>query len=434
MKILHITPHLGGGIGKALMTLALASRQADSRHEHSFLLLEPPEKSQFITAIRSAGCSVYVNLDDDAINALIIASDIVQLEWWNHPATFYFLCCRLNAPIRLLTWCHVSGLHTPIIPEGLISASHQCVFTSECSMGLPPVQRMAAEEKERIAVVSSGTGLSGGVERSGSTDAVLRVGYVGTMNFSKLHPEIVEFLDRVELPDFFVKVYGDDVNRQELTRQCQRLGRPELLRFEGYSTDVCGIMQSMDVMVYILNPFHYGTAENALLEAMSAGVVPVVLNNPAEMAIVQDRVTGMIVDGPETFAATMIELATCLEQRSELGKQAASSILSSYTPQQMHLRMDEQYSLVMSRGKRPVDFKEILGRSPSDWFLSCQSKPSFFHHDRVDWHAFDSHELPGLIEPTKGSILHYLHYFPDDLRLSRWVHALETAHEILQDA
>ena len=61
-----------------------------------------------------------------------------------------------------------------------------------------------------------------------------------------------------------------------------------------------------DIFFYPLQPDHYGTAENALVEAMSLGLMPVVLDNPAEMAIVRDGETG--------FVARSIERCTALLQ------------------------------------------------------------------------------------------------------------------------
>ena len=58
MNILHITPHLGGGVGKALSTLCSRSDVGDINH--SFLLLEKPEKSDFLDIVLREGCRVFI--------------------------------------------------------------------------------------------------------------------------------------------------------------------------------------------------------------------------------------------------------------------------------------------------------------------------------------------------------------------------------------
>jgi len=61
LKILHILPHLGGGVGKALSSLVIGA--TGSKIDHAFLLLEQPEKKQFLERIKELGCKVYVRPD-----------------------------------------------------------------------------------------------------------------------------------------------------------------------------------------------------------------------------------------------------------------------------------------------------------------------------------------------------------------------------------
>ncbi len=139
-EVLHIVPHLGGGVGKALRSLVDTS--LDTRYRHSFILLERPQKTQFLRRIMDWGCKVIICPDSSQADALVSAADIVQLEWWNHPATFKFLCERDLPPMRLLVWCHVSGLHTPVVPVGLIRAADRFNFTSPCSYEAPYISSL----------------------------------------------------------------------------------------------------------------------------------------------------------------------------------------------------------------------------------------------------------------------------------------------------
>jgi hypothetical protein len=145
INILHITPHLGGGVGKALNTLV--SSQLKTPYKHSFLLLEQPEKTQFLTPLLTLDCEVAICPDPGKTEALILAADIVQLEWWNHPTIFRFLCKQKLPFIRLLVWSHVSGIHTPIIPIRLIEAADQFVFTSFCSFKEENIASLSPENK-----------------------------------------------------------------------------------------------------------------------------------------------------------------------------------------------------------------------------------------------------------------------------------------------
>jgi hypothetical protein len=116
ITVLHITPHLGGGVGKALSGLLVQTRVSGAPVVHLVICLEKPEKSQFIDRILDNGDEVIIAPDVSRIDELVSKADIVQVEWWNHPAIIECLCSMAPQAMRLLVWCHVSGLYNPIIP------------------------------------------------------------------------------------------------------------------------------------------------------------------------------------------------------------------------------------------------------------------------------------------------------------------------------
>jgi glycosyltransferase involved in cell wall biosynthesis len=417
IQVLHIAPHLGGGVGKALISLVDGS--SNCAVIHSFLLLEKPEKTRVVDQLTSRGCKIKIRPDENEARNLILQADIVQLEWWNHPATFQFLCTQDLPPMRLLVWCHQSGLFPPLIPRNLITLADRFIFTSPCSFEASYISLLPDESKEKLGVISSGVGLQKPLPRNDVDTSSLRASYLGTLSFSKLHPEFVQFLAAVSRPGFTVIMIGDEVNRQELQQQCEHHGLPRLLDFTGFISDIYQALASADIFVYLLNPAHYGTAENALLEAMSAGVVPVVLNNPCEMAIVEDGKTGLVVDSPETFARAIDWLSDHPDEWRRLSRNASRFALDTFTPEKMAKAMTSCYRQVYVKGKRNIWFKENLGSRPSEWFLACQrfgSDPvSDIEKKYGQYNRFDK---------TKGSIQHFLKYFPDDEELKLIQHTV----------
>ncbi len=55
MRILHVTPHLGGGVGKAHAALSTVLPEIV---QQTFVLLEPPRERRYIDRIEAAGARV----------------------------------------------------------------------------------------------------------------------------------------------------------------------------------------------------------------------------------------------------------------------------------------------------------------------------------------------------------------------------------------
>ena len=426
MQVLHLTAHMGGGVGKALSGLVAQASISGSGVKHLIVSLEAPEKSQFINQVRDYGGEVIICPDKDRLENLMRDSDIVQLEWWNHPATIKYLCSLSIPPIRLLTWCHVSGLHSPIIPQGLILSSQKFLFTSPCSFESKEVKSLLPKLRERFDVVSSSGGFSGLPEARPEADEHIAVGYIGSLNFAKLHPRYVEYLSAVRIPGFRVRMVGDLMNQDVLNLQCDSSGKAGMLEFRGYTPDIVSELSSINVLAYLLNPEHYGTTENALLEAMAMAIVPVVLDNPAERQIINDHTTGLIVHSPGEFAEAIEWLANNPVERQRLGSQAARSVRERFSVEKMETSLNSCYQEILSMEKRKIVFSEIFGTDPAQWFLSCQGDRHLFAEDGS---INSDGSIPlsyGLFEKTKGTVFHFHEHFSDNLKLKLWAKNLKS--------
>lgn len=421
MDVLHLTAHLGGGVGKALCGLVDRARQSGAGVQHTIVCFERPEKDQFLNQARDTGCEVIVCPTNDELAVRVRNADIVQLEWWNHPATIQALCTLPDLPLRLIAWSHVSGLHNPIIPKGLMRAAYKTVFTSPCSLEAKGVSDLLPQLEDRFGVVSSSGGFAGLPQVAARPDkAGIAVGYIGSLNFAKLHPCYVDYLSEVALPGFTVRMIGDVTNKDILQHQCEAAGKPGLLEFRGYSVDIASELASIDVLAYLLNPEHYGTTENALLEAMAMGIVPIVLDNPAERRIVEDRKSGLIVRSPAEFAQAVEWLAAHPRERSSIGSRAARSVRERFTAEIMESRLNGHYRSLMPQEKRSIRFKQIFGDDPADWFLACQGNPAIFRADGAIAHPIGDMGRYGLFEKSKGTVFHFHRYFPENARLAQW--------------
>ncbi|ABA88372.1 glycosyltransferase, putative [Syntrophotalea carbinolica DSM 2380] len=424
IQVLHITPHLGGGVGKALSGLVEQAAQVKSPVHHTIACLEEPEKRIFVDRAKATGCDVVIAPAKRELATMVSAADIVQLEWWNHPATLRSLCSQPFPPMRLLVWSHVSGLHTPVTPPELYRAAHRFLFTSPCSYEAGPVKNLPEEVRNRLGVVNSCGGFSGFPVKEEPEGCDIKAGYIGSLNFSKLHPRYVDFLVAIREPHFTVKMIGDELNKDILQQQCDRAGRRGLLDFCGFKENVVGELMSINTLIYLLNPEHYGTTENALLETMAMGIVPIVLNNPAERHIVAPMKTGFIIESPQELADAIDWIKNNPAQFKEMGKRAAITTRERFSGKKMESLLTDHYQELLGTDKETVSFIDIFGKEPPDWFLSCQKTPQIFAEDTIGESMLTDLSVHGLIEKTKGTAHHFHKYFPDNKKLMRWSHRL----------
>lgn len=411
MKVLHLAPHLGGGVGKAHAAMAeaamgLSPRAAIPVH-HDYALLEPPRDLGYADRIRKAGCALHIAPELDQLAALAADADIVQVEWWNHPRLYNLLVTNRLPDMRLVTWLHISGLVIPLVPPSLVALADQTLFTSPCSFGAENLRAAILDRPQSFGVVNSGFGLDDPADDKRRVDAPLRFGYLGTLDFLKMHPDFFDFVDAVE-PDIRVHLWGRYDRDGDVAKRAAAMRFPNRIRFEGYTSDPAQVLSQLDVFIYLLAPDHYGTAENALVEAMSTGVVPIVFANPAESYIVKNRQTGYVVDSRTAFVSIIESLIRDPGQLVPIRSAARAEVSRHFSPTLSVLALHSVYDDVMRQPKRRRDFAAALGRDARAWFLSSLS-------------TSESADLAGarLLShvASKGSLGHFRSCFPQDKSL-----------------
>ena len=117
-----------------------------------------------------------------------------------------------------------------------------------------------------------------------------------------------------------------------MAAQRRRCGIRSALISAARPTEPAAALSDADIFFYPLQPDHYGTAENVLVEAMSLGLAPVVLNNPAEMAIVRDSKTGFIAQSIEECVSLLQTLLSSPEVREKISRNAIRHVAETRTP------------------------------------------------------------------------------------------------------
>lgn len=416
MKILHIAAHMGGGIGSAYVGLGTCGQ------EQRVLLLEPPQDQVALDKVRFAGFQIIQSEDDSHIETELNWADVVVFSWHHHPVLTRFLHDFPSVPIRSVLWCHVSGNYFPHISAGFVHQFDQSIFASPFSLDLPQIKALGEAYLHKCCGVVYGLNdLSRFSRIKREQHAHYTVGYVGTMGFCKLHPEFVDFCAAVEMPDIRFMMVGSPSTKEELTRAAEKRGIAGQFQFCGQLPDVAPALAQMDVFGYLLNPQHFGATENALLEAMAAGLPVIALDQCVERGIIRDRKTGLLVHSPEEYGNAVRYLREHSEKAAQLGAQARMDVMGRYALQDNRRRFLAACQRVDVGEKRLHHFDAFFTGEPVDWFLSAvEADRACFEENRP--------QDAGLIfhEKTKGSSAHYHSYFPEDHRLAQWTEQINS--------
>ncbi len=406
MKILHVTPHLGGGVGKAHAALSAALPDIV---EQTFVLLEEPRDRRHIELIEATGARIVVAGDLCEVASLARGADIVQFEYWNHPRLLECLACTEFPAVRSVFWSHISGLSKPLIQPSLIEEAARFVFTTAASLSIPSVAAQREAARMKIAVINSGFGFAAAAPRS-TRGRKPGIAYLGTVDFVKMHPGFFDAIDALSGCDIRVAVWGAVDPAGAVAARAQAMRHPERVVFMGETADPAAALACSDIFFYPLQPDHYGTAENALVEAMSLGLTPLVLNNPPEMAIVRDGETGFVA-GSINECVSFLEMLPLLPDVCErISRNAIRDVAETRNP----TRSAQDFMIIwlgmLSDPKRRCDLRGAIGESPAEWFLSTQRLPG------APW-ALPLPERAA--RPSKGTLAHFESAFAGDELFAR---------------
>lgn len=407
MNILHVTPHLGGGVGKAHAAIGGA---LPNEVNQTFLLLEEPRDRRFANMIEAGGARVIVADNLDHVVELASAADIVQFEFWNHPRLFECLARCTFPAMRSVFWSHISGLARPVIQPGLMEEAGRFVFTTEASWSIPAMATLSKAAQRNIAVINSGFGFADAPRRPHAQDREPVITYLGTVDFVKMHPGFFDAIDRLKGDDICVSVWGAVDPSGTVAARVRAMRHPERITFMLETPEPAVALSQAKIFFYPLQPNHYGTAENALIEAMSLGLVPVVLNNPAEMAIVRDGETGFVARSIEECASLLQMLLASPEVRKRVSRAAARHVAKTRTPARAAREFMSLWRRLLDEPPRLSNFRGVLGEKPADWFVATQCLPG------ATW---ESPEWDNPEQAAKGTLAHFESVFAGDASLSR---------------
>ena len=428
--ILHVTPHLGGGIGRVLLNYLIKIKN-ESGFSHEIVCLDyANENAKNIANKENIILSDNFSKNHPELLHKIANADIVIIHWWNHPLLYNFLVKETLPPCRIIMWSHISGFNPPyVFVEPLFKYADLFVFTTPVSYETDEIRMLPEKYKEKIRTVwsTSGTGHIAGIKPKPHVG--FNVGYIGTVDYCKLHPDFINLCGMVDIEEARFIVCGGPLNK-EIHNEAVRKGAGQRFSFEGQVGNINDYLAIFDVFGYPLASYHYGTCEQALIEAMAAGVVPVVMANRTENYMIKDGVTGFVARDESQYVQAVKELHKNVNLRNILSIKTKEEALKRFSLETMIIEWNKIFGEILGLSKTPKRWSGRFNGCNVTYFqifiesLGKYGKP-FENYLNAKNNIQKNKALRQIIETinsnyiwkskTKGSIYHYNSFFEDDL-------------------
>jgi glycosyltransferase involved in cell wall biosynthesis len=334
MKLLHVIPRfIGGGPERSILALAERDRRLGRGRQHNVAVLDAPVSAPLFLQARRAGVAVMVRPAPDAMLRAVEAADLVQLHYWNHPALTAVLREVVLPPTRLLLWARILGTGAPqVLFADLGRFADRLVLTSDLSAASAAV-RTAIGLGRPVDIVPSilDTGRLEGF--SPRPHEGICVGYVGSVNPSKMHPRFAELCLTARTPGLRFVVCGSGGGEAALRERFAALGAGGRIEVRGHVEDVGSALAEFDIFGYPLTEGTFATSERALQEAMWVGLPPLVFPHGGVAALVEHERTGLVARDEPDYAAALDRLAGDAALRRRLGDAARCFARTAFDPE-----------------------------------------------------------------------------------------------------
>ena len=170
--------------------------------------------------------------------------------------------------------------------------------------------------------------------RLGIAPGTVLLGTVARLDPIKNQAMMLRALARPELRRCALLLAGDGPERAALEAQATLLGVAGRVRFVGFTEDVGGHLEALDV--FLLTSFSEGTSMT-LLEAMALGRPVVATAVSGNVEIVEDGVTGMLVasDDDAALADAIVRLSADADLADRLGARAKARFAERFSIERM---------------------------------------------------------------------------------------------------
>ncbi len=421
-NILHITPHMGGGIGTVLINWI----KQDSINNHTVLCLNRNYYNVYDKNI------VYENMHSKKSEIIywIEKSDIIIVHFWNYPLLFDFLINTDFPKCRMCFWAHVSGLNAPyVFSEKLVEFSDKFIFSSPISYESKEIKILSENLKQKLGHIWTTGNIDSYFDVKPIPHDTFNIGCIGTLDYSKLHPNFVDMCSKIDIPNVRFIMCGTGCDAETIKVQVKQKGLEEKFIFTGVIKDIKPYLAIIDVFGYPLNPNHFGTCEQVLGEAVAAGVIPIVMKNPAEEYILFQSLVKFVCSSEEEYIHNMELLYRERSNKLNIVNFMKKHVTELYDSNKMIESWENVFNELMKQDKksrywtikdnstRTLGYRiliESLGIYGNILENNQLDEIKKLFNSNLQWKSF-----------SKGSPRQYLECFPDDTILKKWVELLD---------
>ena len=433
--ILHIVPHLNGGLGRVLFTTLKNSIEVSSKFRHEFIIFDrKPLDKQSIKNFLKYKKHIHIRKDETFIKKKILEADIVQVEFWNHPE-IYKLLIGFKFPVSRLILCsHIGGFSRPqLITQNVVNFSDMFLCTSEVTKDHSLFSRRKnAQNLKKLRFIKFPVDIERFKNLKKKKHSGFNVSYIGTLDYHKLHRDFLKMSNSINIPKVKFLICGGGDDKIRIEKESKKYSNIKF-KFFGFVENIKKILEITDVLGYPLNKKHYGTGEQIILESMYAKIPVVAFSNNAEKVIIQNKKNGLLVKDANDYINTIERLYADKSEIKRIGSNAHEHILKNFNSIASFDCLEKFYNELLLKKKKLRIFKNFIPKKDKNYgsqlfIQSLGSKANEFLKSYKNKgksiniktnHNIKNTEIE-LKSMNKGSLFQYLYYYPNDPYLNFW--------------
>ncbi len=207
-------------------------------------------------------------------------------------------------------------------------------------------------KRDKLVAIPNGIDVSKfSIDSGRANDQPLNIVCVARLHRQKGHQFLLEAMVAVNGAlngNVVLNLIGDGELEGELKQQVEGLGLKSAVNFLGNQNNVPEILSHADILVL---PSLWEGMPNVLLEAMAAGLPVVATSVDGSSEVVEDLVTGFLVDKQDhgQLSKALIKLGLDGKLRRDMGEQGRKRVISNYSLSSFINAFDELYLTALKK-------------------------------------------------------------------------------------